>query len=89
MQHTTGQRDVDLGNLTKAAGPVDTFELFLRHVRICFHFGCKTATVGAQDLVGVWVVDYIGGGTRHMSAEELDGSAKEPSAVSLKPCLQI
>ena len=30
----------------------------------------------------MWVVDYIGGGDRHMSADELDGSAKEPSAVS-------
>ena len=29
----------------------------------------------------MWVVDYMGGGDRHMSAEELDGSAKEPSDV--------
>ncbi len=35
-----------------------------------------------QDLIAVWVVDYLGGG-RHLSLEELDGVAIEPSVVSL------
>lgn len=57
------------------------FDLWSPRARVCTD-RCSCCNL-VQDLIAVWVVDYIGGGTRHMSPEELDCTAMEPSHVSV------